>query len=76
MKLIEQRPGLVWLPITVLNFFIWYLSTSLTGSVIKTIVDDCDKTYKIDKYFKTDWFCPIKEEVVPFNIQMDNKKKK
>jgi|WetSurMetagenome_2_1015567.scaffolds.fasta_scaffold1442410_2 hypothetical protein len=48
-----------------LNFFLWYSGISLVGSIIKSF-GDCDKEYKIEKYIKSDWFCPKEESTKEF----------
>jgi hypothetical protein len=60
----------------VISLTLLYASISLTGSIIKTIVGDCDKKYVIDSYVKTDWLCPVKENPIPFHVEMDKKKRK
>jgi hypothetical protein len=48
-------------PITILvNLIIWYSTISLISSVIKSF-GDCDKKYNVEKYIKSDWFCPIED---------------
>lgn len=69
IKTIQERPGLVWIPAFLLNFFLWYLSIMTIGNIIKPIVGDCQHTYKIDKYVKTDLFCPTEDSLIDESLR-------
>lgn len=43
------------------NFIAFWLIGSAVTSGVKSISDDCGKTYRVEKVLAGNWFCPEEE---------------
>ena len=53
--------GKMFLLMIVLNFALLWCIGSAAASGMKAFINDCDKTYVIEPWVSTDWFCPEKK---------------
>ena len=53
-----------------------YASVTFTANVLKPIVGDCPSIWNIDKYTKTNLFCPTEDSLIDQSLDRMEKRRK